>query len=116
VAGPYDDAGTCATVEAALISSHRTTLCNTAAGNGPGFVPLGVPAELSDRLAQPVSSLSELGIKTGGCLLVRLSSGGRFKEVEDRKKYDPAHPDDLVVAENIIRYWHLGRLPASGRR
>lgn len=81
-----------------------------APGNGPKFTPMGVPALLGGRLVQPTLTLSGLGRQTGGILLVRLSSGGSFKNAADRKKFDPAHPDDTTVAENIRQWWQLGPL------
>jgi hypothetical protein len=76
---------------------------------------LGVPVELADRLALPALSIEDLGVnvglaRNGGILLVRLASGGAFKADEERRKFDPAHPDDPTVFENTVRWWWLRRL------
>lgn len=111
VAGPYGDMKTAAAVEAALISAlsipAAPRLVNVAPGDGPKFAPLGVPIELADRLTLDSLSLPELGMMTGGILLVRLASGGAFKNDELRRKFDPSDPDDRVVAENVVRWWWL---------
>jgi hypothetical protein len=118
-AGPYQHEGIASAVETALISAleirKAPCLTNQAPGNGPRFAPLGVPVGLADRLTLPALSIEDLGMKVGhalngGILLVRLASGGAFKDDAARQKFDPAHPDDLTVFENTVRWWWLGSL------
>jgi len=118
-AGPYQDEAVASAVEAALISVLEVQavprLANQAPGNGPRFAPLGVPVELADRLTLPALSIEDLGVnvglaRDGGILLVRLASGGAFKDDEERRKFDPAHPDDPTVFENTVRWWWLRTL------
>ena len=118
-AGPYEDEAVAGAVEAALISvlEVRTVprLANQAPGNGPRFAPLGVPVDLAYRLTLPALSIEDLGVnvgraRNGGILLVRLASGGAFKDDEQRRKFDPAHPDDLTIFENTVRWWWLRSL------
>ena len=114
IAGPYGSLEMSAAVESALISALRIPatprLTNVAPGDGPKFVPLGVPLALAERGASPPVSIEDLGRMTGGILLVRQSSSGVFSLDADRAKYDPAHLDDQVVRENIVRYWKLAQL------
>ena len=109
VAGPYGDLKTAAAVEAALhlglVDLRRPTARQYRARGRAQFAPLGVPIELADRLVLEPLSLPELGRLTGGILLVRLASGGAFKNDELRRKFDPSNLDDEVVAENVARWW-----------
>lgn len=113
-AGPYGDGAVARSVEAALISvlqvQAKPCLVNRASGDGPGFAPLGVPVQLADRLALPPMSVEELGKQVGGALLVRLASGGAFRNDEKRQKFDPAHPDDATIFENTTRWWWIDAL------
>jgi len=106
VAGPYRDEHEAKCVEAALISALAPEF-NVAVGDGPKFVPLGVPPELSDRPAMPPLSLADIGRATGGALLVYLAPGDLLSD--GRKKFDPAHPDDDVIREQTEGVWDLGR-------
>jgi hypothetical protein len=114
IAGPYGSIETSAAVEAALISALRVSatprLTNIAPGDGPKFVPLGVPLALAERGAAQPLSIEEVGRMTGGILLVRQSSSGVFSLDASRAKYDPAHLDEGVVRDNILRYWKLAPL------
>jgi len=118
-AGPYDDEAVARAVEEALISvlgvSATPRLADQTPGDGPRFAPLGVPVGLADRITLPPLSIEELGAFVdkklqGGVLLVRLASGGSFKNDEKRQKFDPAHPDDATVFENTVRWWWLDAL------
>lgn len=113
-AGPYGDGAVARSVEAALISvlqvRAKPCLANRASGDGPGFAPLGVPVQLADRLALPPISVEELGVQVGGALLVRLASGGAFTNDEERRKFDPAYPDDDTIFENTTRWWWIDAL------
>ncbi len=106
VAGPYRDAVEAKCVEAAIIATLSPEF-NVAPGEGPRFVPLGVPPELSERQSLPPLSPSELGTMCGGALIVFLSAGDMLKD--GRTKFDPAHPDDAVVRSNIEGNWDIGR-------
>lgn len=114
VAGPYRDEAEAASVESALITALQVralpALTNICDGDGPKFSPLGVPEEYADRRAMAPFSLPEIGLKAGGALLVRLSSGGDFVGDTGRAKFDPSRPIDEVVSENIRRWWMIGRL------
>ena len=115
VAGTYDYA-TAARVEAALISAITLDkLDNEIRGDGPQFTPLGVDVSLGHRLTEPALTLAQLGITTGGVLLVYLSQARVFRSDTDRLKFDPAAVNDAVVAENIVRWWDLAKLVTSWR-
>jgi len=118
VAGPYRDEAEGKRVEAALISALRPEF-NRAPGDGPKFVPLGVPPELSDRPTHDPLALADIGRLTGGALLVYLAPGDLLGD--GRRKFDPAHPDDAIVVSNIEGNWDIRRHrddwtadPASG--
>lgn len=113
VAGPYRDEAEGKAVEAALISALRPEF-NRAPGDGPKFVPIGVPPELSDRPAEPPLSLERLGEMTGGALLVYLAPGDVLPD--GRTKYDPARPSDSVVVANMEGVWDLSRHLDDWRR
>lgn len=87
VAGPYGSAERGKEVEAALISAIAPEF-NRAPGEGPKFRPVGVPPELADRTTLPALSLSEIGKRTGGALLVYLASGDYLKDVERDAQVD----------------------------
>ncbi|MFL6137593.1 MAG: hypothetical protein ACJ74O_07315 [Frankiaceae bacterium] len=113
LAGPYSSAKAAAAVEAALISALRlpttqAALTNGAQGEGPRFRPFGVPADYADRLLLPPLTVTEVGVITGGALIVRNSFGGEL--APGRPRLDPLHPQDDVIAENLRRYWLLARL------
>lgn len=107
VAGPYATEGEAKLVEAALISGIEPRF-NVAAGEGPKFVPLGVPPHLHERPQMEQLALSEIGRLTGGALLVYLAPGAFLRD--GRKKFDPAHPSDEDAVSNIEQRWQLGRL------
>jgi len=113
LAGPYQTPEAAAAVEAALISALRlptsqAALTNAAHGDGPRFRPFGVPSDYSDRLLLPPLTVAEIGVMTGGALIVRNSFGGEL--APGRPRLDPLHPQDDVIAENLRRYWLLQRL------
>ena len=74
IAGPYASEKEAKAVEAALISSMHPRF-NVAPGDGPKFLPVGVPAHLWERPAMRPRTLRELGIEGKGVLLVYLSPG-----------------------------------------
>lgn len=113
LAGPYATAAAAAAVEAALISALRlptgqASLANLAAGDGPRFRPFGVPSRYAGRLLLPALAVAEVGVLTGGALIVRNSFGGELEP--GRPRLDPLDPQDDVIAENLRRYWLLDRL------
>jgi len=113
LAGPYPSAEAAAAVEAALISALRlqttqAALTNAAQGDGPRFRPFGVPASYAERLLLPPLAVAEVGVITGGVLIVRNSSGGDL--APGRPRLDPLYPQDDVIAENLWRFWLLDRL------
>jgi hypothetical protein len=112
IAGPYEPYEIAAEVEAALISAmsrpgeHK--LYNRAPGNGHRFLPLGVPTELAERSLQPQVSVSEIGVLTGGALIVRNSSGDDLEP--GRPRLNPMRIDAEVLVDNIRRYWLIENL------
>jgi predicted GIY-YIG superfamily endonuclease len=112
IAGPYNSYEIAAEVEAALISAMRRPgkheLYNRVPGNGHRFLPLGVPTELAERPLQPPLSVSEIGQRTGGALIVRNSFG---KDPEPgRPRLDPLRIDTRVLVDNIRRKWLIENL------
>lgn len=107
VAGPYSSESEAKSVEAALISALSPKF-NKAPGDGPGFSPLGVPPQLSSRVQQPALTLSEIGILTGGALLVYLAPGDLLPD--GRRKFDVAQPSDEDAVRNIERNWDIEAL------
>ena len=112
VAGPYRDEVEGKAVEAAF-SALRPEF-NRAPGDGPRFVPIGVPPEPSDRPAEPPLTLDRLGQITGGALLVYLALGDVLPD--GRRKPDPARPSDTVVIANMEGVWDLARHLDDWRR
>ena len=107
VAGPYDSEREAKSVEAALISSLNPRF-NKAPGDGPKFVPVGVPGLLWERPRLPELTLSEIGLISGGALLVYLAPGDVLQD--GRKKFDAATPLDEDAVSNIEKYWDLQAL------
>lgn len=99
-------------MEAALISAMLPRF-NTAPGTGPRFGPLGVPDELSARIAQPDLTNGELGALTGGALVVYLTTGGQT--TDGRTKFDPARPSTVDITEHTAGWWQIDRHMASWR-
>jgi hypothetical protein len=107
IAGPYVSEKEAKVVEAALISSLHPRF-NVAPGDGPKFLPVGVPAHLWERPAMKPLTLRELGIKGKGALLVYLSPGDYLRD--GRRKFDPALPSDRTAFKNIEKNWDLTSL------
>ena len=110
VAGPYGTEEEGKRVEAALISALDPEF-NETGGDGPKFVPVGVPPELSDRAAMDPLTLSQVGRACGGALFVYLAPGDTLND--GRTKYNAALPDDSVVLSNMKGYWDLKRHASS---
>lgn len=112
VAGPYERYDVAVEVEAAMISalirSGKHALYNRAPGNGKRFAPLGVPPELAERPLLPLLTVSEIGVMTGGALIVRNSFGEDLEP--GRPRLDPMRIDPEVLIENVRRYWLIERL------
>ena len=106
ISGPYRDEREGKAVESALISALKPSF-NIALGDGPRFVPLGVPPELADRPSMSALDLPEIGRVTGGALLVYLAAGDFLRD--GRRKFDPALPRDEDVLSNIEGVWEIGR-------
>jgi hypothetical protein len=106
VSGPYRDEAEAKAVEAALISALGPEF-NVAPGDGPRFLPVGVPPALAERTAQPALADRELGILTGGALVVYLAPGDFLSD--GRRKYDAADPRDADVLATMRGYWDLGK-------
>ena len=114
LAGPYASEKEAKAVEAALISSMHPRF-NIAPGDGPTFLPVGVPAHLWERPSMKPLTLRELGIKGNGALLVYLSPGDYLRD--GRRKFDPALPSDRTAFKNIEKNWDLtGLIDLWGRR
>ena len=110
IAGPYASESEAKAVEAALISS-LTPRFNVAPGDGPKFVPVGVPPDLWERPQMEPLSLEQLGRLTGGALLVYLAPGDFLGD--GRKKFDAALPTDADAVSNIQGMWDLSALLGS---
>jgi hypothetical protein len=112
IAGPYDPYSVAAEVEAAMISAlarpGKHDLFNRVPGNGHRFAPLGVPTELAERPLLPPLTVSEVGVLTGGALIVRNSFGDEL--APGRPRLDPMQIDPAVLIENIRRYWLIEKL------
>ena len=113
IAGPYASEKEAKAVEAALISSINPRF-NIAPGDGPKFLPVGVPPELWERPSMPPLTLQQLGKKGKGVLLVYLSPGDYLRD--GRRKFDPALPSDRTAFKNIEKNWDLTRLIDIWRR
>lgn len=115
IAGPYDPYGVAMEVEAAMISALarpcKHDLFNRVPGNGHRFAPLGVPSELVERPLLPPLTVREVGVLTGGALVVRNSFGEDLEP--GRPRLDPMRIDPEVLIENIRRYWLIERLRPS---
>lgn len=106
VAGPYRDEAEAKAVEAALISALGPEY-NVAPGDGPRFVPVGVPPALAGRTALAALEEHELGVLTRGALVVYLAPGDFLSD--GRRKYDAADPRDTDVLSNMRGYWDLAK-------
>jgi hypothetical protein len=104
IAGPYSSESEAKKVEAALISAMKPEF-NKSPGDGPTFLPIGVPPELAARPTLQPLTLEEIGRCTGGALLVYLA-GGDFLS-DGRPKFDPANPDNDVVVGDMEAWWDL---------
>ncbi len=107
IAGPYTSEKEAKAVEAALISSINPRF-NIAPGDGPKFLPVGVPPELWERPSMPPLTLQQMGKKGKGVLLVYLAPGDFLRD--GRRKFDPALPSDRIAFKNIEKNWDLTRL------
>ena len=107
IAGPYKSESEAKAVEAALISSMNPEF-NVAPGDGPKFLPVGVPPHLWERPQMAPLSLSEIGRITGGALLVYLAAGDFLRD--GRKKFDAALPSDTDAVSNIEKNWDIATL------
>jgi len=107
IAGPYFNEREAKAVESALISSISPKF-NIAAGDGPKFVPVGVPAHLSERASMPHLGLKEVGVQANGALIVYLAPGDYLRD--GRRKFDPAVPNDRHAFKNIEKNWDITAL------
>jgi predicted GIY-YIG superfamily endonuclease len=107
VAGPYATEAEAKRVEAALISGIQPRF-NVAPGEGPRFVPLGIPPDLHERPQMEELSLADVGRAAGGALLVYLAPGVFLGD--GRKRFDPARPNNEETVSHIEQKWQLGRL------
>lgn len=107
IAGPYKSESEAKVVEAALISSMNPEF-NIAPGEGPQFLPIGVPPELWERPRMKPMTLAEIGRETGGALLVYLSAGDFLRD--GRRKFNAALPSDAEAVSNIEKNWDIGSL------
>jgi len=112
IAGPYSSEAEAKAVEAALISSMKPCF-NKAPGDGPKFVPVGVPPDLWERPQMVPLTLGQIGRQSGGALLVYLAAGDFL--VDGRKKFDAALPSDEIAVSNIEKNWDITRLVEKWR-
>lgn len=107
IAGAYRDAEEAKAVEAALISALEP-MFNRAPGDGPRFVPLGVPLELAGRARMAPLTPKQIGKRARGALIVYLAPGELL--ADGRKKFDPSQPVDDDAVRNAERWWQIGNL------
>jgi len=107
IAGAYRDADEAKAVEAALISALEPRF-NRAPGQGPRFVPLGVPLELAGRARMEPLGLRAIGRRARGALIVYLAPGDLLPD--GRRKFDPSQPSDEDAVRNTERWWQIGNL------
>ena len=107
IAGAYRDAAEAKSVEAALISALEPRF-NRAPGDGPRFIPLGVPLELADRARLKPLTLEQIGRRARGALLVYLAPGDLLPD--GRRKFDPSQPSNDDAVRNTERWWQIGNL------
>lgn len=107
IAGPYQSEKEAKAVESALISAMQPKF-NIAPGDGPKFLPVGVPPYLWERPSLAHLSLKDLGVKGKGVLLVYLAPGDYLRD--GRPKFDPAKPSDVIAFRNIEKNWDLSGL------
>jgi len=113
IAGPYRDESEAKAVESALISALAPRF-NRSPGDGPAFVPLGVPAGLSCRVQLEPLTIRQIGKLADGALIVYLAPGDFLKD--GRRKFDAAQPADEDAVANIERSWDIGPLQAHWQR
>lgn len=113
IAGPYLSEREAKAVEAALISSMSPRL-NRSPGDGPKFAPVGVPSSLWERPRMPKLSLRQIGLMTGGALLVYLAPGDFLQD--GRRKFNAAIPSDRDAVSNVEKYWDLTKLVERWRK
>jgi len=110
IVGPYRDKEEALNVEAALISAHDSDSTyssewNQMHGNGLKFRHLGVPSEFGSRRSQPAMTIKEIGLTTGGALIVLSSLETQLKS--GHEKLTPRSFADDVVLNNIREYWYV---------
>ncbi|QOD43541.1 hypothetical protein [Clavibacter zhangzhiyongii] len=106
IAGPYADEKTGLEVEAALISAMAPEF-NRAVGNGHRFLPLGVPADLADRIGLAPVHEGDLAQQAGGALFVYLAAGDVL--ADGRIMADPSNPDEKIIAADAEAWWQIER-------
>ncbi|MDQ1248383.1 MAG: hypothetical protein QG597_2755 [Actinomycetota bacterium] len=106
IAGPFRDREEGLNVESVLISALAPEF-NIAPGNSKRFRPLGVPDAYAQRPSLPPLSLSDIGRKTGGALIVYLAAGDFLSD--GRRKFSMANPLDDDVLSNIRGRWDVER-------
>lgn len=107
VSGPYRDENEAKNIEAAMISALHPRF-NKVPGNGPKFLPVGVPPKLWERPRMGSLSLSQIGHLTGGALFVYLAGDTIFDD--GRTTFDPGLPLDRDAVSNIEKRWDIGSL------
>jgi hypothetical protein len=94
-------------VESALIST-LTPEFNKSPGDGLKFFPLGVPPEFGERPSGDPLSVSEIGRRARGALIVYLAPGEFLSD--GRPKFNPTDIDDEVILQNMDRAWAIKKL------
>lgn len=104
IAGPYRDEEEARNVEAALVSALSPDF-NLIQQPGLKFRHLGIPNDLGSRRAEPPLSIHDIGIQTGGALIVYLSATAQLKSGD--AKLTPINFDDETVFNNIRGHWYV---------
>ena len=107
ICGPYRDEREAKGVEAAMISALKPRF-NQAPGEGPKFLPVGVPPKLWERPRMKPKTLSQIGRQTQGALLVYLAGDTFFDD--GRTTFDPGLPLDRDAVSNIEKRWDISSL------
>lgn len=104
ISGPYRDRSEGLAVESALIAALSPQFNRTRPST---FRPIGIPDHLVCRQSDPPISKDEVGLVTGGALMVRVKNGN----ADLGAALDLTSPDDTVITNHSRAWWCLGNMP-----
>jgi hypothetical protein len=107
IAGPYESESAARNVEAALVSAISPKL-NEIQQPGIKFRPLGMPSELVGRRSQKVLDIYEVGVNSGGAIIVYCNFTSQLKS--GKPKLTLTNFSDDVVFDNIQEHWYVKKL------